>query len=236
MSNPYDVLGVSPNATDDEVKKAYRTLSKKYHPDANINNPNKDQYTEKFKEVQNAYDQIMDMRKKGYTGTSYQQYNQSGSQQQYNQQGQYTDFEDIFNSFFGGQSQRQYQQRQQYQSKEDMYFSAVRNYIMQGYYEEGLNVLSQMSERTARWYYYSAVCHANMGSNVTALEHARTAVSMEPSNREYAQLLDQLQSGRTQYRQRTQSYQNPMASYGNCCYQIIMWNLLLNCCCGPRMC
>ena len=38
--NPYQILGISSDATDDEVKKAYRTLSKKYHPDANINNPN----------------------------------------------------------------------------------------------------------------------------------------------------------------------------------------------------
>ena len=36
--NPYQILGISSDATDDEVKKAYRTLSKKYHPDANINN------------------------------------------------------------------------------------------------------------------------------------------------------------------------------------------------------
>ena len=43
MTDPYKVLGVSRDASDDEVKKAYRTLSRKYHPDANINNPNKDQ-------------------------------------------------------------------------------------------------------------------------------------------------------------------------------------------------
>lgn len=63
--NPYQILGIDPNATDDEVKKAYRTLSKKYHPDANINNPNQAAYTEKFKEVQNAYKTLWDDRKRG---------------------------------------------------------------------------------------------------------------------------------------------------------------------------
>ena len=52
MINPYGVLGVSPSATDEEIKKAYRALSRKYHPDANINNPNKMRAEEKFKEVQ----------------------------------------------------------------------------------------------------------------------------------------------------------------------------------------
>ena len=52
MNDPYSVLGISRGATDDEIKKAYRALSRKYHPDANINNPNKDQAEAKFKEVQ----------------------------------------------------------------------------------------------------------------------------------------------------------------------------------------
>ena len=55
MTDPYQVLGVSRDASKEEIKKVYRKLSKKYHPDANINNPNKDQYEEKFKEIQQAY-------------------------------------------------------------------------------------------------------------------------------------------------------------------------------------
>ena len=43
MGNPYEILGVSQNASDEDIKRAYRALSRKYHPDANINNPNREQ-------------------------------------------------------------------------------------------------------------------------------------------------------------------------------------------------
>lgn len=66
MSNPYEVLGISPNATNDEVKKAYRELSRKYHPDSYVDNPLSDLAEEKFKEVQEAYDQIMKQREGGF--------------------------------------------------------------------------------------------------------------------------------------------------------------------------
>ena len=56
MRDPYAVLGLQNGASEDEVKKAYRKLSRKYHPDANINNPNKDAMEQKFIEVQAAYD------------------------------------------------------------------------------------------------------------------------------------------------------------------------------------
>ena len=59
MIDPYSILGISRDASDEEVKKAYRKLSRKYHPDANIDNPNKEQAEEKFKQVQQAYEQIM---------------------------------------------------------------------------------------------------------------------------------------------------------------------------------
>ena len=64
----YEVLGVSKSADADAIKKAYRKLAKKYHPDANINNPNKMQAEEKFKEVQQAYEQIMKEREYGSRG------------------------------------------------------------------------------------------------------------------------------------------------------------------------
>ena len=81
IANPYEVLGVAPSASDDEVKKAYRELSRKYHPDSYANNPLSDLAEEKFKEVQEAYDQIMKQRERGGNagGQSYN-YGYSGNQ------------------------------------------------------------------------------------------------------------------------------------------------------------
>lgn len=63
--DPYEVLGISPNATDDEVKSAYRELARKYHPDNYANNPLSDLAEEKMQEINDAYDAIVRMRKGG---------------------------------------------------------------------------------------------------------------------------------------------------------------------------
>ena len=69
MFDPYSVLGVTRDASDEEIKKAYRRLSRKYHPDANINNPDQEKAEEKFKQVQQAYEQIMKEREQGSSGS-----------------------------------------------------------------------------------------------------------------------------------------------------------------------
>ena len=91
MSNYYEILGVSKNATADEIKKAYRTLAFKYHPDRNQGNAAAE---EKFKQISAAYDVLGDEAKRrqydmGYSTGSY---STSGSQtqQQYQRQYQYT--------------------------------------------------------------------------------------------------------------------------------------------------
>lgn len=79
MTNPYSILGVSSDASDEEIKKAYRTLSRKYHPDANVNNPNAAQAEEKFKQIQQAYQQIMQEREGGNFGGFRDYYGSHGS-------------------------------------------------------------------------------------------------------------------------------------------------------------
>ena len=75
--NPYDILGVSPSASDEEIKKAYRTLSRKYHPDANVGKPGEKAAEEKFKQIQQAYTQIMKEREQVYSTYGYQNNNQT---------------------------------------------------------------------------------------------------------------------------------------------------------------
>ena len=65
MNNPYDVLGVNQNSTDEQVKSSYRTLAKKYHPDNYTDNPLKEFADEKMRDINAAYDEIMDSRRSG---------------------------------------------------------------------------------------------------------------------------------------------------------------------------
>ncbi len=163
--NPYDVLGIPQNASDDEVKKAYRELSRKYHPDANVNNPLADLAVEKFKEVQEAYDTIIKEREHGGNAGGYG----------YGYQG------------------NSYQQNQSYNSQPDAEMQAVYNYINSRRYQEAISLLNRMGTRNGQWYYLSAVANANVGNNVLARDHAAQAVNMEPGNMQYRQLLNQLE-------------------------------------------
>ncbi|MDO4554785.1 MAG: J domain-containing protein [Lachnospiraceae bacterium] len=218
MKDPYEVLGVERGASEEEVKKAYRKLSRKYHPDANINNPHKDQAEAMFKEVQQAYEQIMKEKTgggqtAGYGGSSYG--NPYG------------------NPFGGGYGNSQGDSQS---SGSDTHLQAAANYIRNGYYNEALNILSQMENRTSLWYYYSACANQGVGNNMIALEHAKQALSMEPDNWQYQSLVTQLSGGGGWYQTRQNTYGGPMSAGSDYCMKLCLLNLVCNMCCGGGLC
>ena len=101
MKDPYVVLGVDPGAGDDEIKKAYRELARKYHPDNYQNNPLADLAEEKMKEINEAYDAITKMRSGGGSssyGGAYQSPYQSGYQNYQSDSGSYARVRQLINA------------------------------------------------------------------------------------------------------------------------------------------
>ena len=92
--------------------------------------------------------------------------------------------------------------RQSYHQKyADSHLQAAYNYILYRRYREALNVLAQFEgEKNAAWYYLSALANQGVGNQVTAMEHMRKAVSMEPDNQEYLNALDRMEHGGDAYR------------------------------------
>ncbi|MFV0465405.1 MAG: DnaJ domain-containing protein [Lachnospiraceae bacterium] len=202
MTDPYQVLGISRSASDDEVKKAYRKLSRKYHPDANANNPLADLAEERFKEIQQAYDQIMTERESGNQG----------------------------NSSWNGN--RYYQASGSDTSGPDaQQFQAAANYINARHYQEALHVLSGITSHNAYWNYLNAVALVGMGNNMEALNYARTAVQMEPNNRSYTDLLTRLQWSGQRYQNQSAGYGygGACCGTGNCCCDLFCADSLCEC-------
>ena len=214
--DPYSVLGVSKDADDEEIKKAYRELAKKYHPDRN---PGDQEAAEKMNEINVAYDQI----KSGQT----QQY--SGSAAQQTAYGQYS-WQDFWGNAYGnGQAQQTSAERNEY--------TAAVNYIRNGMYQEAITALSGVpeNERDARWYYLFAGANMYSGNKIAAIEAARKAVQLEPGNYEYQNLLSQLQSSGDFYERYTRT-SVPYFSPEKLFFALCAANACLGPVCGFRFC
>ena len=170
MNDPYSVLGISPNASDDEVKKAYRELARKYHPDNYQNNPLADLAEEKMKEINEAYDTITKQRSGG--GGSYQQ--SSGS--------------------YGG-----YTQQRSYSSGSSTY-ARVRNLINAGDLGTAERLLQEVPQRDGEWYFLVGSIAYRKGWLDEAMQNYTLAVQMDPGNMEYRQALSMMQQRGGGYR------------------------------------
>ena len=214
IDDPYKVLGVSRDATDDEIKKAYRKLAMKYHPDRN---PGDEEAAKKMQQINAAYDQLTNPDKGRTSGQSYGGYSGYSGYGGYGGYGGYDPF--------GGRQQ----------ATSDQYMQAAEQYIRFGRYREALNVLASCSDKNARWYYLSALANDGLGNQVTALEHIKRAVSMDPGNPEYLQVLELIEQGGGAYRSRAGQHRG-FSIGGNLftwCAWLFMW---LFCCRGGIFC
>ena len=203
IEDPYKILGVSPSATDEEIKQAYRRLAKQYHPDRN---PGDEEAAKKMQQINAAYEQIKNpgaSQQSGYGG--YSQYDPFG---------------------FGG-----YNRGYGNADGGDNYQKAAMNYIRFGRYQEALNALNNATDRNARWYYLSALANNGLGNQVTALEHIRRAVSMEPDNQEYIDALNRIEYGGTAYRQQAGNFRG-FEMRSNPCMNLCLCYLCQMLCCG----
>ena len=220
IDNPYKVLGVSPDASDEEIKQAYRRLAKKYHPDLH---PGDQEAAKQMQKINAAYEQIKNPEKAQQSQGGYGAYGSQGGQSGYGGYGY---------DPFGGSWQRGYQQQQ----TSDRYQQSAYQYIRFGRYEEALNTLQSSSNRDAQWYYLSALANDGMGNQVTALEHIRRAVSMDPGNETYLDALNQMENGGAAYRQRTGDFRGFSMDMNPCASMCLCYFVQLFCCRGGFFC
>lgn len=169
MSDPYKVLGVSPNATDDEIKAAYRELAKKYHPDNYSGSPLADLAGEKMKEINEAYDQVVAERKRqkksGYVPPAGAGYTGYAGNVGYNANSSFSD---------------------------------VRNLIMSGRIADAEQILNgvPMEGRNAEWYFLKGTVLYKRGWLDEAYNNYVRACQMDPGNPEYRAAMNQVSNQR----------------------------------------
>ena len=170
MRDPYQVLGVPSTATDEEVKKAYRDLARKYHPDNYHDNPLADLAQERMKEINEAYEVVQSQRKAARAG-----------------------------GYSGGYGGYQAGYQTGYQSGGSRY-QRIRMAISQGNLNLAEELLNAMTDHDAEWSFLKgAICYRR-GWLDEARRYYQNAVNMDPDNQEYQRALDIAEGRSTAYR------------------------------------
>lgn len=213
MNDPYQVLGVPESATDEEVKKAYRDLARKYHPDNYHDNPLADLAQERMKEINAAYEQITKERSGGgnRSGGGYGGYGYG----------------------YGGAGQ----QYRQTSSSGSSVLQQVRMAVNAGNLSRAEALLANYGDHNAEWNFLKGVVCYRRGWMDEAKRYYETACQMDPGNAEYRRALDYMANGpRNAYRPGGAPFGTEICAGNDLCMRLCCLYMLCNgggyfCCC-----
>ena len=197
--NPYEVLGVKPGASQEEIKSAYRKLVKQYHPDQYVDNPLKDLAQEKLAEVNKAYDMLK---------------NNNGGDSSYNasSNGYNTNYNSGYSSY----------------SSNAPIYAEIRSLIQMRSISVAESKLNAIRDRDAEWYYLYGNVMLAKGWFESAYNNIQKACNMDPNNFEYRQALNQLNSRSRGYSQ-TYRTSNGNMNACDCCMNLWCLDSLCEC-------
>ena len=202
MMNPYEVLGVSENASEEEIKKAYKELVKKYHPDKYQDNPLADLAEEKLQEINEAYDTIIKQKQSGSGSSGYGYGYSSGGSSSYS-------------SGSGSSGTPDYMQ--------------IRRYLDANNLVGAETMLNSTRDRSAEWFFLAGMLSYKKGWYDDAMNKLQTATRMAPSNTEYKQTYARLVSMGGQYQ--NQAYGKGYGNNDDMCCQALQCYICADCCC-----
>jgi molecular chaperone DnaJ len=190
MQNPYEILGIKSGTSKEDIKKAYRELAKKYHPDQYGNNPLRDLAEEKMREINEAYEFLMKNTSdntSSYGSTSSSNQSQNSNRSNYGGAGSYQ-----YNNTSGQNNNT---------SNASTIYNSVRMDIQRGNFSSAEQRLNTVRSRDAEWNFLMGVIHMKKGWHDSAYNYLSVACNMSPANLEYRDALNRLNSRNHSYRQ-----------------------------------
>lgn len=200
--NPYEVLGVKPGASQEEIKKAYRKLVKQYHPDQYKDNPLQELAQKKMVEINEAYDMLTKNN-----GTYNSSYSNSNNYSSYSSN----------NSNYSNSSSH----------PQDLF--AIRVFIQKGDFASAESILNKVTNRNAEWNFLMGIVQINKGWFDSGRNYLIKATEMDPNNLEYRQALDKIQSRGKSYSKPYYRTTSNVDDACNCCMNLWCLDSLCEC-------